>query len=405
MPSAKSELIRAVLLGSLAQAKTEIAGGSLCADVIAAIAAVEQCGIKVERLAGGSMIVHGGRWQRAEVLSAGESAFLMRTLPFLVSFQGLVGCVQGEGTLLNRPQHALDAVMRGVGMLYAWREGALQFSYLLPKRPYAFALPHLGSSQPLSGVLMAAPLVGETVRVRVDGVKSSGYVSMTLAMMARFGVEVQHPEEGVYVVPSGQEYRASSAPVGGDWSAAAIFIAAAAHGGCIVIQNLEKDSLQPDRAVLRVLDMAEVVYGWEADGSLRVDGSRKRPKSFTFDATDCPDLVPALVLLASMARGKSRIVGAGRLRGKESDRASMLEEGFRALGGRVRVEGDALLVEGVDVMQGGVTVLSRGDHRMAMVFGAAGTLCSDGVRVEGKETVKKSYVDFWSDLRALQRVV
>lgn len=402
MPSAKSELLRAVLLGAVARGATAIGGESLCADVRAALEAVARCGVKVVRRGDGSVEIHGGRWRGAEGLSAGESAFLLRTLPFFAGFQGLVGSIEGKGTLRGRPQGSLYETLRCVGMLYESRGEWLQFGYLLPKEPYEFDFQPLDTSQPLSGVLMAAPLVGKRVRICAAGVKSCGYVEMTLAMMAERGVKVLRPTENVYEVPPGQQYCVRGATVGGDWSAASVFIAAAAHGGEIVLTNLVRDSLQPDRAVLRVLELAGVDYRWVASGSLRVDGTSVRPKSFTFDATNCPDLVPALVLLASKAEGRSRIGGAGRLRGKESDRASVLVEGFSALGGRVHVEGDELVVEGVGALGGGVVVSAHGDHRMAMAFGAAGTLCEREVRVEGSESVDKSYVHFWDDLKGAQ---
>jgi len=109
------------------------------------------------------------------------------------------------------------------------------------------------------------------------------------------------------------------------------------------------------------------------------------------------------VLLASKADGVSRIGGAQRLRGKESDRAAALVEGFTKLGGRVRLEGEELVVEGVNSLRGGGEVSAYGDHRIAMVLGAAGMLSDQGVRIEGCEAVEKSYPDFWKDLQSLVR--
>ena len=167
--------------------------------------------------------------------------------------------------------------------------------------------------------------------------------------------------------------------------------------------NLQRDSLQPDSLIRLALERAGVCYSWDAGGVLTISGSGARPRSFVFDAGDCPDLILALVLLASKADGVSRIGGAQRLRGKESDRAAALVEGFTKLGGRVRLEGDELVVEGVNSLRGGGEVSAYGDHRIAMVLGAAGMLSDRGVRIEGCEAVEKSYPDFWKDLQALVR--
>lgn len=401
MPSSKSELLRAVLIGSVARGVTSFSAASLSGDVRAAIALVERCGADVQREANGNIKIRGGRWRQAQGLSAAESAFIFRTVPFMAAFQGLVGGIRREGTLRGRPQQELYGMMEAVGMLYTATDQGVQFGYLLPKEPYDFRFSSLESSQLLSGLLMASPLLGEEVRIGVERVPSGGYVELTLAVMSRYGVEVQRHERGVYVVPAGDGYHAHGVEIGGDWSAASVFIAAAAYGGKIVLTNLQREALQPDRAILDVLRRAGVHYHWDEGGALTVDGANGRPKGFIYDATDCPDLIPALVLLASGASGESRIGGVSRLRGKECDRASALEEGFSKLGGKVRVEGNELVVQGVESLLGGVDLTAFADHRMAMVFGAAGVLSQRGVKIEGGDAVSKSYPRFWEDLESV----
>ena len=404
VPDSKSEQLRAVLLGSVASGVTYLDFSGLCADTLAVVKAVAHCGVDVRSEPGGKIEIRGGRWRCAGGLSAGESGFALRTIPFLAGFQGLTGSIRKEGSLVGRPQRGLRESMDAVRMLHSTAGDTLKFGYVLPKPPYSFTLPPLESSQPLSGVLMAAPLLGREVRVGVEKVPSGGYVEMTVSMMASFGVEVQRRERNIFVVPSGATYRAhGDVAVHGDWSAAAVFIVTAAYGGCVRLINLQRDSLQPDSLILQALERAGVRYTWDAGGVLTISGNGARPRSFVFDAGDCPDLIPALVLLASKADGESRIGGAQRLRGKESDRAAALVEGFTKLGGRVRLEGDELVVEGVNSLRGGGEVSAYGDHRIAMVLGAAGMLSDRGVRIEGCEAVEKSYPDFWKDLQALVR--
>lgn len=401
VPPAKSELMRAVLIGTLAEGVTTLDATDLCDDVKIALTAVESCGVQVDRTAENAVIIRGGRWKRADNLSAGESAFALRTLPFLAGFQGLTGNVRKEGSLRNRPQDSLYGVMDAVGMLHNATREEVFFGYMLPKPPYHFSLPLVDTSQPISGVLMAAPLLESDVRIAVRGVPSGGYVEMTLAMMARYGVGVRREGQDVFVVEKGARYCACSLRPGGDWSAASVFLAMAAHGGEIVVTNLEKNSLQPDCAMLIALSKAGVFFEWHQCGELVVGSRNGRPGGFAFDATDCPDLVPALVVLALKAVGVSRIKGASRLRAKESDRARVLAEEITKLGGKVRIDGDEILVEGVAALAGGAEVDSHGDHRMAMTFGVAGLLCERPIRVAGSEAVGKSYPGFWKDLESM----
>ena len=120
-------------------------------------------------------------------------------------------------------------------------------------------------------------------------------------------------------------------------------------------------------------------------------------RAFDFDATHCPDLFPSLAVMACACRGTSRIAGAGRLRHKESDRATALVEELGAIGGSLRVEGDILCVEGADLRGGEAD--SRGDHRIAMALAIAGLVCAQGVRIHGEACVAKSFPDFFEALR------
>jgi 3-phosphoshikimate 1-carboxyvinyltransferase len=136
---------------------------------------------------------------------------------------------------------------------------------------------------------------------------------------------------------------------------------------------------------------------WEA-GALRVAEAGLR--GFTFDATDCPDLFPPLAALACHASGTTRLKGASRLRAKESDRAAALVAELSAMGGRLRVEGDWMEIQG-GYLRGG-TIDAHNDHRMAMACAVAGLRSAEGARMEGEACVDKSYPEFFKDLASLR---
>ncbi|MBU0937272.1 MAG: 3-phosphoshikimate 1-carboxyvinyltransferase, partial [Spirochaetes bacterium] len=125
----------------------------------------------------------------------------------------------------------------------------------------------------------------------------------------------------------------------------------------------------------------------------------KQPASlqaFDFDATECPDLFPPLVALASACNGISRIQGAGRLRHKESDRASALSSEFGKLGIRVVCEGNLMTIHGG--RPSAAAVQSHGDHRIAMAAAVAALRASGPVVIHGSEAVSKSWPAFFEDL-------
>ena len=118
------------------------------------------------------------------------------------------------------------------------------------------------------------------------------------------------------------------------------------------------------------------------------------------DATDTPDLVPALAVAAAVHPGTTRITGAARLRLKESDRLSAVAQMLRALGGRAEETADGLMIEGVARLKGG-EVDGQNDHRIVMAAAIAATVAAGPVRITGAEAVEKSYPAFFDDFRRL----
>jgi 3-phosphoshikimate 1-carboxyvinyltransferase len=127
-------------------------------------------------------------------------------------------------------------------------------------------------------------------------------------------------------------------------------------------------------------------------------------KAFTFDATDCPDLFPPLVALASFCTGTTVISGVGRLAHKESNRALTLQEEFGKMGVPIELQGDRMLVKGGEGVSG-ATVHSRHDHRIAMACAVAGLRAAGNIVIEEAQAIDKSYPDFYEHLQKLGAAV
>jgi 3-phosphoshikimate 1-carboxyvinyltransferase len=252
------------------------------------------------------------------------------------------------------------------------------------------------TSQGVTGLLLALAAAGGGL-LRVRGLVSAPYVDLTRAALAVAGVRVEILPDG-FLVPEGQALRPFSARVEGDWSGAAFPLVAAAIGGEVTALGLDPAGLQADRAVLDALRAAgaRVVLG---HGRVRVSAGDLRP--FDFDLTHRPDLGPPLAVLAAACPGTSRLLGSGRLRAKESDRAAALCAEFGRLGLRIEVSGDALCIHGGPV--GGGRVSARGDHRIAMALGVLALRAEERVLLESSRVVDKSWPGFWRTLARLRR--
>jgi len=243
--------------------------------------------------------------------------------------------------------------------------------------------------------LMALPLTGgDNVITLSSPLESKAYVDMTRAVMADFGVKTKQTGEK-FIIKGGQSYKPRKYTVEGDWSAAAFFLCAGALGRDVKCHGLNKNSLQGDSEIINILLIAGADILSHPDGMF-IAAPPEKLKPVTIDASDIPDLVPPLAALMCFAGGTSRIVNAGRLRYKESDRLAALAGQLNALGASVIEEPEGLTIHGKPFLKGG-SADACGDHRIAMAVALAAMRCENPVTLTGWETVAKSYPAFWTD--------
>lgn len=406
-PASKSSMQRAVACALLAtEGESLLSSPSSSADCLAALGVARALGAHVEERAGG-LAIRGVRRlpasPAARSLDCGESGLCIRMFsPIAAVFEGQTQ-LRAQGSLRSRPVGMISAPLIELGAACETAAGLPPVTLRGPLRGGRARVDGRESSQFLTGLLIALPLAGQDSLLEVEGLASRGYVDLTLGTMRAFGVEAQRDAEFTsFRIPGGQSYKPAAFAVEGDWSGAAFLLVAAAiaaRGAPLGVEGLDPASAQPDRAILDALRAAGAALELEP-GRLAVGRGRLEP--FKFDAGDCPDLFPPLVVLAAACGGESRIRGARRLRAKESDRAAALCEEFAALGLVVDVDGDLMVVQGGARLAGG-KIDSRGDHRMAMAAAVASLLCDHPVEISGSDCVSKSWPDFFENLASIAR--
>lgn len=262
------------------------------------------------------------------------------------------------------------------------------------------------SSQYITGLLFALPLLdGDSILDITSPLESAGYVDLTLEVLKLFGIRIQiftaQSNANIrFVIKGGQRYTSpGEVSAEGDWSNAAFWIAAdllgrtrspkAADISCIGVEctDLNPDSSQGDK---RIVEFADIIKE-----------NANTSETLEFDVSQVPDLVPILSVMCCCRRdGTSKIVNAGRLRIKESDRLATVHEMLEALGAEIEEGEDSLTIYGTGSLTGG-TVDGHNDHRIVMAAAAASVLCREPVTILGAEAVNKSYPAFWSDFRSL----
>ena len=396
-PASKSHLQRLLLAACQAPGLSILSDPGASADGVACLGVIQALGAQVQ-VQGNKLFIQGGGVPRSGHLDCGESGFCLRAAAAVAALEDRTMVLSGHGSLLTRPMEMVLEPLRQLGVACSTLGGTPPIQLRGPLRGGRARVDGRASSQFLSGLLLALPRAQGDSVLTVEGLRSGPYIRMTLEVLAAFGAQVEATEAlDRFTLPGGQTYRPVTLAVEGDWSGAAFLLVAGAVAGDLTVEGLNPASSQADRAVLEALAAAGASPVWE-DGALRV--ARADLEGFQFDATDCPDLFPPLAALACHARGRSRIKGAGRLKVKESDRATALVAELSAMGARLRVEGDWLELEG-GALRGG-TIDPHNDHRIAMACAVAGLRSREGATMEGEACVDKSYPAFFRDLASLR---
>lgn len=331
-----------------------------------------------------------------KTLNVGESGSTLRFMLPIAAALGANVTFEGEGRLAKRPMKELiDALNAHGAQITAPAEGWLPLEVRGRLSGGIFRVPADVSSQFISGLLMALPLLDEDSEIQLVGkTVSQGYIDLTLDMLKNSGIIVKKLDNG-YIFTSKQRYVAPRADmIEGDWSSAAAMLIAGALMGDVRVDNVNLRSVQGDKVVVKLLKEA----GAKAYGEDGVGCARGELAPIEFDAENCPDLVPALSAALAFARGKSTVYGVSRLRDKESDRLAAVMDMLSRCGIATQVDGDRLVIFGGDPHS--ANFVSYGDHRMAMSAALIG-LKIGGCSLEGADCVDKSYPNFFEDLRSV----
>lgn len=396
-PASKSFAQRAVAAALLAQGRSTLTHMGMSNDTRAALEVARNLGAVITQQAD-AYTVDGGLNPRSTKLNIGESGLSARLFVPVASLTNMTVTVSGEGSILRRPIAMMEEPLQALGVEVHTNGGYLPIEVRGPMHGGEITVDGSLSSQFITGLLMALPLVPEDTTLHVEKLKSRPYIDMTLSLLAAFGIDVKNEAYERFHIAGGQHYEPTVYNIEGDWSGASCLLVGGATAGSATIRNLNPVSSQADVAIIDALAKAgaQIITTSEA-----VTVKQGDLYGFEFDATDCPDLFPALVALGAACRGVTTLTGTNRLLYKESNRARTLSEVFGALGIEVDIE-----TENVMRITGGAirsaTVSSHNDHRIAMAAAVAGLRADGPVTITEAGAVAKSYPDFWEDLAALR---
>ena len=414
-PASKSSMQRACAAALLHAGTTRIFNPGHSNDDLAAIDVIQKLGAIVniedalnESKNTASIMVHSeGVKPIGASMNCGESGLGIRMFTPIAALSDQAITIEGKGSLLKRPMHFFDTIFPKLGIEIQSQLGYLPIQIKGPLKPANIEVDGSLSSQFLTGLLMAYAATDHTNAViEVQDLKSKPYIDLTLSVLNAFGWKVQHQDYKRFEFLAHPPLAAHiDYTVEGDWSGAAFLLVAGAIAGPITLKGLQLDSTQADKAVLQALKATGASIEIK-EHTIQIGPSKDSAgitiplNAFEFDATDCPDLFPPLVALASVCDGITILHGVSRLAHKESDRGLTLQTEFAKLGIRIELDQDRMLVYGGTGIHG-AEVFSQHDHRIAMACGVV-ALCADGpISITDAEAVNKSYTDFFKHLQHL----
>lgn len=410
--ASKSSMQRALAAALLKNGDSILQNPGHSNDDKAAIGVITALGATVEERPDETLLIRSeGVKPINSQVNCGESGLGIRMFAPIISLSSKKITVNGEGSLLLRPMDFFDEVMPSLGVSIQSNRGKLPLQLQGPLIPANIEIDGSLSSQFLTGLLMAYAACDATgVSIKVKNLKSRPYIDLTLQVMNQFGLKVpvnKDYEEFVFSSASSGLSKEMQNPiqytVEGDWSGVAFLLVAGAVAGDVEVKGIHNTSTQADKKIVDALLDAGADVQVSDD---RVSVGLNKLEGFDFNATDCPDLFPPLVALATHCNGITRIRGLKRLKHKESDRGITLKEEFAKLSTQIDLNDDEMLVHG----NGGVFVKnqilnSHHDHRIAMACAVACLRSDFEVQIRHAEAVNKSYPDFWQHMRKLGALI
>ena len=405
LPASKSVTNRALVLAALGDGPAVIANPLRARDTALAAGALRALGSEIKQSRTDWVITPGQPAPGSAVsVDVGNAGTVMRFVPALAALTSAVVFFDGDERIRLRPIGPVLEALRQLGaQIEDGGRAAVPFTVhgRGAVRGGTVVLDASGSSQLVSGLLLAAPRFDEGIEVRHEGppVPSAPHIAMTVRMLRAAGASVEELVSGAGGRPDAWRVRPGRLSLGSvtvepDLSNAGPFLAAAlVTGGTITIPDWPRDSLQAAGEILDVLSQMGARYSVGPDG-LTISGTG-RIHGVTADLRDVAELAPVLTAAAAVAESPSVFTGLAHTRAHETDRLAALAKEINALGGDITELPDGLRIRPCPLRAeaAGEPFGTYDDHRMVMAAAVLG-LAVPGLRVAGTATVAKTFPDF-----------
>lgn len=394
IPGSKSHTVRAVLLAAMAEGESilrapldsgDTRSACLCAEGFGATVIKEPTRWRIQGTAGHPR----ADGQTIDVGNSGTTLYLALAMASLIRSGSIR--FDGDDQIRRRSAGNLLNALRALGADFDAEDGCCPITMRGGLRG-GHATIECPTSQYLTALLLACPLAPEDTELTVPLLYERPYIDLTRRWMQDLGLHQEsNPDDTHFRIPGRQAIPAFDKAIPGDFSTASFFLCAPAiTGDALVLQGLDMEDPQGDKAVVEYLRAMGATISVEAEGVRVHAGTRLRGATLDLNAT--PDALPILAVTAAFAEGETRLVNVPQARIKETDRIAVMAQELAKVGISVEELADGLVVKG-GPMRGG-DVCGHGDHRIVMAMAVAGLGASEAIGVDTAEAAAVTVPDF-----------
>lgn len=381
-PPSKSMAHRYLIGAALTKQNCVISGVDYSEDILATIDCLKALGCEITT-ENDTVFVNPQNFMAEEnsVLNCRESGSTLRFFIPLCLTLGKEITLTGSTRLFERPLDVYQKICNENNFIFTKNDDNLILCGELKSGVYE--VDGSISSQFITGLIFALVHLGENAEIKIlPPFESRSYINLTIEALTQFGAKVKFSDDFTIDIQK-STLKAFCGKVEGDYSNAAFLDAFNFLGSDIKIENLNPESLQGDKIYFDYFKKIE-------------DGNP------TLDITDCPDLAPILIALASLKNGAT-LTGTDRLKAKESDRGKAMHQELSKLGGGLLFGDNIIIIPKQVLHTGGPRLYGHNDHRIVMALSLI--LSQLGGEIDGAEAVKKSYPNFFTDIKSLKAKV
>ena len=401
IPSSKSHTIRAVIIASLAQGRSELINPLFSEDTKAAIQACERLGAKIEQKSDRLIIEGFGSSPDtpSEVINMLNSGTSTNLIMGILAGLGIAAEITGDASLQTRPVKSLAAALETLGCKIDFTENngcpPLKISGRI--KGGKVTINASKSSQYVSSLLIACPLARQDTEIIVEDPTELPYIEMTVKWLAEQNIKYERDGFNYFKIFGNQTYTSFEKPIPADWSSAAFPICAAAiTESNVIIKGVDINDVQGDKAIIEYLkDMGADIRVEENE--IRIKGRKLQGKELDINAT--PDALPILSVMGCLAEGETKLVNVAQARVKETDRIKVMADELKKMGALIDELPDGLIIKKSSLK--GTRLRGHHDHRVVMALSIAAMTAEEETLIDTAEAVSVTYPNYVQTMRKL----